>query len=281
MKKSVSTAALAIGFFLGSGAAHAQFFNQPMDARPPDNIEGFTVLGKSRVSAKPNLVEIDLEVSASSELSADAIVKYRDARKRIYDAFTALKLKNIEIEERGLLVDQKGMMQNPYFWGGQMNMRTKTEVQLTRKLIVKANNIREMNEEAVLQLVAKLLDVAQDAGARVGQQFNFNPYYYNPWQMNNPSLVRFVLDDFDKTLEDAYEKAVADARARAARLARLAKVELGPVVAIREVSIPGERPAIAEDEVPRKRLEAQKFQDIPINVDLMVRFDIHRKADTK
>ena len=30
----------------------------------------------------PNLVEIDLEVSASSELTADAIVKYRDAPKR-------------------------------------------------------------------------------------------------------------------------------------------------------------------------------------------------------
>jgi len=281
MKKTASTAALALLVFWSAGTAHAQYFGQPMEARPPDNIEGFTVTGKARVAAKPNLVEIDLEVSASSELTADAIVKYRDARKRIHEAFAALKLKNIEVEERGLVVDQKGMMQNPYMWGGQMNMRTKTEVQLTRKLVVKASNIRDMSEDAVLQLIAKLLDVAQDAGARVGPQNTFNPYYYNPWQMNNTSLVRFVLDDFDKPLENAYEKAIGDARTRAERLARLSKVELGPVVAVREVAIPGEKPAMAEDEVPRKRLEAAKFQDIPINVDLMVRFDIRRKSDNK
>jgi uncharacterized protein len=281
MKRTLLAGAAALYFFWTSGSAQAQYFGQPMESRPPDNIEGFTVSGKARVSAKPNLVEIDLEVSASSELTADAIVKYRDARKRIHDAFAALKLKNVEVEERGLLVDQKGMMQNPYMWGGQMNTRNKTEVQLTRKLVVKASNIRELSEEAVLQLVAKLLDVAQDAGARVGAQNNFNPYYYNPWQNMNTSLVRFVLDDFDKQLEDAYEKAIADAKTRAQRLARLSKVELGPVVAVREVAIPGERPAMAEDEVPRKRLEAGKFQDIPINVDLMVRFDIRRTPDQK
>ena len=42
------------------------------------------------VAAKPNFLEIDLEVAAASELTADAIVKYRDARKRIRDAFAAL-----------------------------------------------------------------------------------------------------------------------------------------------------------------------------------------------
>ena len=214
MKKSASTAVAAIVLIWGASSARGQYFGQPMDARPPDNIEGFTVTGKSRIAAKPNMVEIDLEVSASSELSADAIVKYRDARKRIYDAFAALKLENVEVEERGLLVDQKGMMQNPYMWGGQMNTRTKTEVQLTRKLVVKATNIRQMNEEAVLQLIAKLLDVAQDAGARVGPQNNFNPYYYNPYQNFNTGLVRFVLDDFDKPHEDAYERPIADAQAR-------------------------------------------------------------------
>ena len=34
------------------------------------------------------------------------------------------------------------MMQNPYMWGGMPNTRTKTEVQLSRKLVVKATDIR-------------------------------------------------------------------------------------------------------------------------------------------
>jgi len=135
-----------------------------------------------------------------------------------------------------------------------------------------------MDEEAVLQLVGRLLDVAQDAGARVGGQSNFNPYYYYRFNQGpTGGLVRFVLEDFDKLQEEAYEKAIADARARAERLARLSKVELGPVVAVRELAVPGDRMANADDEPPRKRLEMAKFQEIPVRVELLVRFEAHPK----
>ncbi len=84
---------------LGSlSPARAQFFPQSAVTSPPENIEGFTVVGKAYTAAKPNLVEIDLDVSASSELTADAIVKYRDAKKRIHEAFAALNLKCVAIE---------------------------------------------------------------------------------------------------------------------------------------------------------------------------------------
>ena len=77
---------------------------------------------------------------------------------------------------------------------------------------------------------AKLLDVAQDAGGKVGGRHDINPYYYYDSACNQTTgLVRFVLDDYDKLQEEAYEKAIADARARAERLARLSGVELGPV----------------------------------------------------
>ena len=115
-------------------------------------------------------------------------------------------------------------------------------MQLTRKLVVKAANLRKMDEEAMLQLVARLLDVAQDAGGHVGPRNEFNPYYYDPYErFGGGGLVRFVLDDFEKLEEEAYEKAIADARTRAERLAKLSGVELGPVIAVREVSVPGDR----------------------------------------
>ena len=79
------------------------------------NIDGFAVVGKGTAAAKPNKLEIDLEVSASSELSADAIIKYRDAKKRLQDAFSTLKMSNVAVEEKGLLVDEKGQAFNPYY----------------------------------------------------------------------------------------------------------------------------------------------------------------------
>ena len=268
--------------------ARAQYFGS---GGGNENIRGFTVVGKGFVAAKPNLLEIDLEVSAASELSADAIVKYRDARKRIRDAFAALKLGNITVEERGLLVDQKGQVQNRYFFDGMPNTRNKTEVQLTRKLIVKGTDIRKMDEEALLQLTAKLLDVAQDAGARVGPP-QMPYYYYYDYPPRGSGLVRFILEDFDKLQEEAYEKAIAEARARAERLARLSRVELGPIVAVHEIMVPGDqnpyqnfgyynRFSSPDDETPRKRLETSKFQEIPVRVELLVRFEIHPKAEGK
>jgi uncharacterized protein YggE len=274
----------AIGFsLLLAGAVRpveAQFFEQSQGSGAPStNIEGFTVVGKGAVAVKPDLCEVDLDVAASSELTADAIVKYRDAKRRVRDAFAALKLGNVTVDERGLLVDQKGQMQSPYFFDFQPNSRTKTEVQLTRKLVVKAADLRKMDEEGVLQLVGRLLDVAQDAGAKVGSQNHMSPYYYYRFGGNQSTgLVRFVLEDFEKVQEEAYEKAIADARARAKRLARLSQVELGPIVAVREIAVPGDKAGGGDDEPARKRLEMAKFQEIPVRVELLVRFQVQHKS---
>jgi len=264
--------------------AHAQFFPPGSGGPGAENIQGLTVSGKGAVAARPNRMEIDLEVAAASQLTADAIVKYRDARRKIQEAFAALKLENITLEERGLLVNKKGTMSSRYFFGfNEQNSRTKTEVELSRKLVVKGTGIRTMDEEALLQLTAKLLDVAQDAGARVGggNDFDFDYYYYG-MPRRTAGLVRFVLDDFEKLQEDAYEKAMADARARAQRLARLSNVELGPIVAVRETYVPGELPGQStDDEQPRKQLVASKFQEIPIRVELLVRFEVHSTVGDK
>ena len=284
IRTTVSAAVLGLALLCACASARAQFFPPNPNATPgAENIEGFTVSGKGLVAAKPNLVEIDVEVSASSEVSADAIVKYRDAKRRLQEAVAALKLGDVTVEERGLLVDKKNAMMNPYFFNGmQQNTRAKSEVQLTRKLVVRAVNIRKMDEEAVLRLVAKLLDVAQDAGGQVGPRNEFNPYFYDPYnRMGGGALVRFVLDDFDKLQEEAFESAIADARTRAQRLARLSKVELGPIVAAREVATPGDRPPSGDDEVQRKRLEASKFQEIPVRVELLVRFDVQNESKAK
>ena len=165
----------------------------------------------------------------------------------------------------------------------QPNARAKTEVQLSRKLVVTASDIGKMDEEKLLQQVSRLLDVAQDAGAKVGGG-GFNPFMYYNYGIGSPAgggLIRFVLDDFDKLEEEAYEKAIADARSRAERLARLSRVELGPIVAVREVNVPADHAIGSDNEVPRKRVEVAKFQEIPIRVELLVRFEVRSKPEAK
>ena len=260
---------------------HAQAQNGSSGSNP--NLEGFSVAGKGAVAAKPNRLEIDLEISAASEMTSDVIVKYRDAKKRLQEAFTTLKMNNVAVEERALAVDQKGQAFNPYMMDSPPSRKGKVEVQLTRKLILTCSNIREMDEEALLQLVAKLLDVAQDAGAKVGGSSEFNPYSWR-YGSSNSALVRFIVDDFDALQDKAYSAAIADARTRAGRLAKLSGVELGGVAGVREVLVPGEKgpqasspyyyepSSSAEEEMPRKRLESAKFQEIPVKVELQVRF---------
>src|SRR5260370_14971838 len=77
-------AAIVLALVLGGAVrpARAQFFDPTGGmSGGMQNIEGFTVAGKAHVAARPNLGEIDLEVAASSELTPDAIVKYRDAKR--------------------------------------------------------------------------------------------------------------------------------------------------------------------------------------------------------
>lgn len=269
----------------------------PASARsgPPSgveaDVEGLTVIGEGTVSAAPDLAEIDLNVSASAEITGDAIVKFRDAKKRILEAFEALKLPNVSIEERGLLVDQKGAMNNPYYIDYGVAQKARSEVQLSRKLVVKATGLRAMEEDAALQLVGRLLDVAQDAGAHVGPPQPNNPYYGVVYSRSGggAELVRFVLVDAGELRELAYEKAVADARRKAERLARLNGVELGPVVAVREVTSTAATNRVIidgidisgggdDDEPETQRLASSKLGKIPVRVDLQVRFEIHPAA---
>jgi uncharacterized protein YggE len=253
--------------------------------------EGVSVVGKGAARAKPTVAEIDLDVSASAELTGDAIVKFRDAGKRVRDAFAALKLPDVTVEERGPVVDQKGAAVNPYMMDMGMQSKAKTEVQLSRKLVVKVAKIEAMEEEAVLQLVGRLIDVAQDAGARVGPRVDpMMAYRYGYGIAQANGLVRFVVEDYDKLKEEAYAAAAADARAKAERLARLNGVELGPVEAVREGSgaeAPGRiyidgMPGSTDDgDEPRERLTSPRFQEIPIQVELSVRFAIKPKAGAK
>jgi uncharacterized protein YggE len=104
---------------------------------------------------------------------------------------------------------------------------------------------------------------------------------------NNTAPVRFVVSDLTELREKAYELAVADARSRAGRLAKLNQVKLGRALSVQEISVAGEQvltnripgtqqsaEPVVQDEDDTPRITSSALASIPVQVKLMVRFAI-------
>jgi uncharacterized protein YggE len=256
--------------------------------------DGITVSGTGEVAARPNLVEVDLQVSGKAELTGDALVKYRDAKKRVFEALEKLKIENMTAAEHGLSITvgnsaeqqqriMNGMVQNP----------GKPQVDVSSTVRVRLTGVREIPPEDLIKIVGRLVDVAQDAGINVGPNAAelMRAYRYGQ-QPQNSMPVRFVLTDLAELREQAYAKAVADARSRATRLAKLHQVKLGSALSIQEILVAGDQPAsqalqinlyqpwqqqnanaaLAESDGPR--IVSSSLAGVPVQVRLSVRFAI-------
>jgi uncharacterized protein YggE len=265
----------------------AQFYDPSTQSALP----GITVFGEGEVAARPNLVEIDLQTSGSAELTGDAIIKYQDSKRRTLEAFAALKMEGLKIEEGGLSIagamtpQQIQMIQN-----GMQGQAIKIPTHIGGLLRLKLTGIQDMEPLKLMETVGRILDVAKDSGSGLGptqQQINFGYDYSNP-----QALARFVLQDFKPLCDEAYKKAAADARSRAGRLAELHGVSLGGVLSVQEVEVPGDNSATeymqyqygylqqaAVQPKSQPRIVSSQFSEIPIRVKLLVRFAIEPKPN--
>lgn len=248
--------------------------------------DGISVYGTGEVSARPNLVEIDLHVSGKAELTGDALVKYRDAKKRVIEALEKLKVKNMTTEEYGLSITVgNSLEQQQRFNNGMPQTPGKPQVDVSSTVRAKLTAVRDVPAEDLIKTVGKLMDVAQDSGVSVGP----NPaevmraMRYNQ-AVSNASPVRFVLADLAELREKAYEKAVADARSRATRLAKLHHVTLGSALSIQEILVGGDQITVngaqfnqanpSDDEEGLPRIASTTLAPVPVQVKLLVRFAI-------
>lgn len=280
----LSAAALGV-LCLAGGEALAQV---PLGLGGSD---GISVYGTGELSAKPNLVEIDLHVAGRAELTGDAIVKYRDGKKRLIEALTKLNQKGLSTDELSLSISagttaeaQQRMM------NGMPQVPVKTQIDVTSTVRVQLKDVRDIPPEELLKTVGKLLDVAQDSGVTIGisaAEMQRNMRYGNYNAANTP--VRFVVTDLSAMREKAYEAAVADARTRATRLAKLNQVKLGPALSVQEVLVAGENQnvnvsvnypggavvqATSNNDSDEPRISSTALAGIPVQVKLLVRFAI-------
>lgn len=252
---------------------------------PGESLRGIVTEGNGETKAVPDAVEIILRLAAKGELTDDAVIKHRDARKRTLEVLQSLKMDNLKIEERELTLrpgnaQEMAMMR----WNGMPPASNKRiSVEVASALKTRLVGIDKQTPEEIIAAIGKLLDAAQDAGVALSDSDNMMPYYYR--QQNSSSLVKFVVSDITASREKAYAKAAADAKQRAERLARLHGVKLGPVLAVTESQnmagmqqrwnpyFGGFEPQGSEESDVQEAV-AETLQGIRIQIKLNVRYSI-------
>ncbi|HEY2881840.1 MAG TPA: SIMPL domain-containing protein [Pirellulales bacterium] len=210
--------------------------------------EGISVTGNGEVSAKPDIVEINVRLHGNAELTDDAIIKHRDARERVEKAFEALKFESLKVEELNLAVrpgtskDQAQLIMR----GAAPATNTPPQVEVSSTMRVRVSKIPDLSLGDLMKTIGKLLDTAKDSGAAVGPSDEEVSMAYRYGRTASSSMVRFVISDAGRIREEAYQKAVDDAKARAERLAKLHSVKLGSVIGVQEITVSGDEAAMRQ-----------------------------------
>ncbi|MGI6376389.1 MAG: SIMPL domain-containing protein [Anaerolineae bacterium] len=202
----IAAVALVGALLVSQGAlpwtSSAQTTTVAADTPAIDVTRTITVVGKGTVTTQPDTAQATLGVETMGANVKEATSESSATMEAIIEALTGLGIAERDIQTSGFSIWSE---RNPDNEG-----RLSTDV--TYRVMNSVNvKIRDLEQ------VGAVLDAAIDAGA------------------NSVYGVNFYLDDATKVESEAREKAVADARAKAAELADLTDVEIGAVVSISEV----------------------------------------------
>src|SRR5690348_14981796 len=249
--------------------------------------DGITVIGNGEAKSRPTQVEISGLVAGDAELAADAIVKYRDAKKHAVDALNNLKLPSLSIESEGFTVNQAidQNMQMQMMRGMNPGANAKAKVQVAEKLKLVLKGLDKIENEKLMDTLLKVLDTAKDNGLVVGPGLPQNYYQMQiaMQQGQGQSMITFKLPDPKDLRDAAYKDAMDNAKVRAQRLADLSGVKLGKILSIREGAV-GASPNVnisydpygnqMRAQAEGSDLTSQMFTEIPMKVALTVQFEI-------
>ncbi len=282
LARSVSTLAAALAALL------------LMSSVAPAQESGITVTGGGEVKGRPTSIELRGSLGGDSEMAADALVKYKDAKRRAVDAINNLKIANLAITGEGPSIvnatggnDQQAM-QMAMMRGGQA-ATIKPRVAFNEQMRISMTGVDKLSDDQLAETLVRLLDACKDVGLRIGPPAPTNYYQMQMMGMNQQNnVVTFKLADPAALREEAYKLAVEDCRKRAERLAKLSGVKLGGVRSVQEVavaapasnntsSVPYQlRMMMGDDDAPdgEAPLASKSMSEIPVRVRLTIVFEI-------
>jgi uncharacterized protein YggE len=200
--------------------------------------QGISVVGIGKVEAQPTIVEMSGTIQGDAELAGDAVTKYHGNRQAALDAINALEIAGLSIDGGGIAIkSEMNEAQMQAMRRGMPAPSGSSKLSISEPLRLRLTGVDQLDTEQLLETIVKIVDAGKDAGVLIGPKLDYNPYYGYQGNMSG-ALATFKLENVDELKAQAYEKAIADARKQATRLAELAGVRLGSVTGIREGTVP-------------------------------------------
>lgn len=250
---------------------------------------GISVSGVGIAKGRPTVVEINTRIVGEADVAAEADAKYNDLKKKAVSALEALKDPNLSLEFGGPSV---GLAPDP---GAQMRLvqgiapdNSKRRVQVSEQLKLVMKDIEKLDKDALRAAVLKVVDTARQSGLQVGD----TPANYIQAQLQaqtgtNPEAIAvFKVPDRSELEAQAYEKAVADARSKAERIAKVSGVKLGRVLLVQDQATSQEGNQLllaaiyssAASATPEsKEVASAAMAEIPVTVRITVKFEIEKR----
>lgn len=208
-------------------------------AQPSLAQQTITVAAMGQAKVKPDTLVLTGEISETNEKMKDAVTGFRDTRRRAMAAINELGVENMTLSTSALSMQIAGAAQGGPFGGGQADTAAPGALMISQSVTLTVSGIDAMEQEAVIDLVVKLMAGVKEAGVKMG---SMDPEAMMMMQMGmggaSGGSAMFKVSDPQAANKAATKDAVEKARADAAYLAELAGGKLGKVVRIADAGAP-------------------------------------------
>src|SRR6476661_7998212 len=125
---------------------------------------GITVIGAGEAKARPGQAEINLLVVGDAEIVNDALVKYRDAKRRSLESLKNLQIENMTVEELGIGLNSPQTQQQMAQWlgGGMGNPAVKNTFRVGERLRLVLRELEKAPPAQVADTVSRIIDATRD-----------------------------------------------------------------------------------------------------------------------
>ncbi|RLS39987.1 MAG: DUF541 domain-containing protein [Planctomycetota bacterium] len=249
---------------------------------------GISVKATGLVKLRADVLEIDANVSGSSELAGDAITKYRNNRQRAVEAIEALQVPGLKVKSGRIDITSQpdAASQQARMRGMPVTPTANRPLNLAEPLSLRIDGIDKLTNDQILETLVKIVDAGKDAGIAIGGPDGQPVYnqFTGSYQSNGAAMVRFRLSDVEGARQQAFDEAMKNARRQGDRLAKLAGLKLGKVRAINETTpaqnnSPNQMNLLiammnAGAEKEAEQFSTNSLQEIPVTASLDVEFEV-------